>query len=90
MSKNIIQFPRRSEDRKRRKAKKGILECEVSNRWIQFPKASDKFSDMEYLHLDIMTLDSNEKDRKLCELIIDKEQLLSMLRKLPVNDRTET
>jgi hypothetical protein len=36
-----------------------------------------------------MTRGSNDKDRKLCELILDKQQLLKMLAELPVNDRTK-
>lgn len=90
MSNNIVRFPRRSEDRKRKEAAKGRLSCEVSERWIRFPSASDKFEDMEYLALDIMTLGSNEQDRKLCEIILDKQQLLKMLQELPVNVHKKT
>ncbi len=90
MSKNIVRFPRRSGDRKRLEVKDGRLSCEVSERWIKFPSASDKFDDIEYLSLDVMTRGSNEKDRKVCELIIDKQQLLKMLAEWPVNDRTKT
>lgn len=90
MSKNIVQFPKRSEDKKRLEAKEGKLRCEVSDRWIKFPSASEKSDDVEYLLLDIMTVGSNEKDRKICEIIVDKQQLLKMLAELPVNDRTKT
>jgi len=90
MNKNIIRFPRRSNDRKRLEAQKGKLSCEVSERWIKFPSASDKFEDIEYLSIDVMTRGSNDKDRKLCEIILDKQQLLKMLAELPVNDRTKT
>lgn len=90
MSKNVVRFPRRSNDRKRLEAKQGKLSCEVSERWIKFPSASDKFEDIEYLSLDVMTRGSNDKDKKLCEIILDKQQLLRMLAELPVNDRTKT
>lgn len=70
--------------------KNGKLECEVSCRWLQFPKASDKFSEIEYICLDVMTLGASDKGRKLCELILDKQQLLKMLKELPVNDKTQT
>lgn len=90
MSNNIVRFPRRSEVKKRTEAAKGRLSCEVSERWIKFPSASHKFEDMEYLSLDIMTLGSNEQDRKLCEIILDKQQLLKMLQELPVNDQKKT
>jgi hypothetical protein len=88
MSIDIVNFPRRSTDRKRLEAREGKLRCEVSDRWIQFRPESDRFDDIEYLTLDVMTLGTDEKDRKLCELILDKDQLLDILAKLPVNDRT--
>ena len=90
MSDKIARFPVDSKKRKRLKEKQGRIECEVSGRWIQLPEASNKFSDIEYLHLDIMTLGTSEMERKLCELILDKEQLLKMLNDLPVNDRNKT
>ena len=90
MNNKVVRFPRRTADRKRRDSNDGVLRCEVSGRWFQFPDASDKFEDIEYLHLDIMTVGTNEQERKLCELIVDKQQLLKMLNDLPVNDRTKT
>lgn len=90
MSNNVIPFPRGSSDRKRRDLLRGILRCEVSERWLQFPSVSEKFADVEYLHLHIMTRGADERERKLCELVLDKQALVEMLRDLPVNDRTET
>jgi len=90
MSNKIVKFPVGSNKRKRLKEKEGKIECEVSGRWIQFPEASDKFSDMEYLCLDVMTTGASDNERKLCELILDKQQLQKMLNELPVNDRTKT
>ena len=90
MNNKVVWFPRRTADRKRRDSNHGILRYEVSGRWFQFPDASYKFEDMEYLHLDIMTLGTNEQTRELCELIVDKQQLLKMLSDLPANDRTKT
>lgn len=88
MSDKIVRFPSGSNKRKRLKEREGIIECEVSNRWLQFPEASDKLAYMEYICLDVMTQGPSGKDRKLCELILDKNQLLKMLNELPVNDRT--
>ena len=90
MSDKIVRFPVGSKKRKRLKQKEGRIECEVSGRWIQFPEASDKFSNMEYLRLDIMTMGAPDEERKLCEIILDKQQLLKMLNELPVNDNTKT
>jgi len=90
MSDKIIKFPAGSKKRKRLNEKTGKLECEVSGRWLQFPPSSDKFSNIEYISLDIMTIGASDKERKICELIFDKQQLLKMLHELPVNDRTKT
>jgi hypothetical protein len=43
----------------------GYSPDEVSPPWIQFANRIDRHTDQEYLHLDIMTLDANEKHRKL-------------------------
>lgn len=88
MTIRVINFPRRRIDQKRRDAAKGILRCEVSDRWIQFPEHSEKSPDTEYLACDVMTLGSDEKPRKICEIILDKTQLMKMLIELPTNDRT--
>ncbi|MCD6450087.1 MAG: hypothetical protein J7L34_06240 [Thermotogaceae bacterium] len=90
MSGKIIKLPVGSIKRKRINANAGILECEVSGRWLQFPEASDKLQNIEYLCLDVMTHGSTGKDRKICELILDKKQLVKMLSELPVNDKSET
>ncbi|MBA6390967.1 hypothetical protein H4J38_09295 [Colwellia sp. BRX10-3] len=90
MDDKIVNFPNKYERKKRVDLRNGELRCEVSERWVKFPKASDKYPNCEYLHLDIMTLGANEKDRKLCEIILDKEQLLKLLSELPVTDHTKT
>ena len=83
MSDKIIKFPRRSHDRIRRDQSQGVLRCVISERWLQFPKASYRHPDMEYLELDVMTLGADEKPRKICSITVDKERLLEMLNKLP-------
>lgn len=50
----------------------GFVPCEVSERWIQFPS---KVEDERWIPINIMTK-SNDKDVKLCELIISKKDLL--------------
>ena len=87
MSDKIVKFPSGSKKRKRINANVGKLQCEVSNRWVQFPESSDKFSDIEYLCLDIMTIGATDQERKICEIILDKKQLEKMLSELPVNVR---
>ncbi|MBF4343590.1 hypothetical protein EAY39_23180 [Vibrio anguillarum] len=79
----IVRLPNRYERKKRVDASKGELRCEVSERWIKFPEASSKHFDMDYLALDVMTLGANEKEIKLCEIIVDRDLLETILRELP-------
>lgn len=84
----IVSLPNRYERKKRIDASKRELRCEVSERWIKFPDASTKHFDMDYLTLEVMTLGANEKERKLCEIIVDRDLLEKILRELPHNDCT--
>ncbi|MCD9494373.1 hypothetical protein [Photobacterium carnosum] len=86
MDDKVINLPNRYECKRRIEVNNGKLRCEVSNRWIKFPEASSKCSDMDYLHLNIMTIGENEKDRKLCELIVDRDMLEKLLIELPHKD----
>ncbi|MFC6672469.1 hypothetical protein [Marinobacterium aestuariivivens] len=86
----IVRFPNRYERRKRVDASKGELRCEVSERWIKFPEASSRHFYMDYLALDVMTLGADEKERKLCEIIVDRDLLEKILRELPHKDYTQT
>lgn len=79
----IVRLPNGYERKKRVDASKGELRCEVSERWIKFPEASSKYVDIDYLALDVMTLGANEKERKLCEIIVDRELLEKFLTELP-------
>ena len=90
MDNKIVKFPNKHERLKRIDINSGKLRCEVSERWISFPGASWKTNNLDYLALDIMTLGANDKERKLCEIIVDREQLQKMLKELPINDQTET
>ena len=86
----VVRLPNGYERKKRVAASKGELRCEVSERWIKFPEASAKHADMDYLVLDVMTIGSNEKERKLCEIIVDRELLEKMLKELPCKNHIKT
>lgn len=54
--------------------------CMVSNRWLEFSRQGTKrFHDGEYIQLTVMTSDAQEKPKKLCGLIVTREDLLSVL-----------
>ncbi len=39
------------------------------------------------MFIDVMTLGSEDKERKLCELVLDRKELLKLLNELPVNEQ---
>ena len=88
MKNRIYRLPNGYIKKRRLNALSGKLACEVSNRWIQFPDVSKIQHETDYLCLDIMTLDLNERERKLCEIIVDKPTLLKILNKIPTTDMT--
>ncbi len=74
---------------KRVKKKLGDLAvpCMVSERWIQFStQGSAKCSEGEYFTLWVMTRGADDQPRKLCELIVTREDLqgaLDVIEKTP-------
>ena len=72
----IVKFPVSYSQRIRNTMGKGYVPCEVSGRWIQFPEYSGGyFTEGEYIDIAVMTLDQNERPRKLCNLIVTREDL---------------
>lgn len=74
---------------KRVKKKLGdfAVPCMVSERWIQFStQGSAKLSEGEYITLWVMTRGADDQPRKLCELIVTREDLqgaLDLIEKTP-------
>lgn len=81
---NVTQFPSRHESRKRFRRNKNQVPCQVSARWLQFPKDAWAFPNGTFISIDLMTIGSDENPRKLCELVLLKEDLVEMLNKLEV------
>jgi hypothetical protein len=91
MTDNVIyggfRFKRRKKDDRENK----ILRCEVSERWIQLPIATDLTGgDIDYMRLHVMTNGSNDKPRKLCEMIVNRSELIELLKEIPTIDHRGT
>jgi hypothetical protein len=71
------------ERHRRANLNKGKAPCQVSGRWLQFPERAREFTDGTYLAIDVMTCDSDGNPRKLCELVLVKEDLLELLARVP-------
>ncbi len=78
MDKNkVIKFPIGYWQRMKNQMGKGFVPCMVSDRWIQFPKRSGgNFSDGEFIEISVMTLGHSGKPKKLCDLVITREDLI--------------
>ena len=82
---NVTRFPGSGERRDRRNLKNGIVECQVSGRWLQFPETATVVGGKGFMFVDVMTLGSDEQPRKLCEMVLAKEYLVAMLAKIETN-----
>ena len=77
---NISRFPMKGEDRTRHDRNARRIPCEVSPRYLQFHGGTRISEGRTFLSLDVMTQNEvNEENRKLCELILCKEDLLELL-----------
>ena len=91
MTNNVIYGGFRSKRRKKDDHENKILRCEISERWIQFPIATDLTGGgIDYMRLDVMTNGSNDKPKKLCEIIVNRSELVGLLKGIPTVDHRGT
>lgn len=79
----------RAQRRKLANIMEGQAECHVSERWLQFssnaqlnPDGSGGYD--ELLFLDVMTKNREGKEKKICELVLDRRDLVAILERMPV------
>lgn len=70
------------------KLMEGRVDCQVSGRYLQFPEAALEnptgAGTQALMTVDVMTADAEGKERKLCELVLAREDLLAILNRMPV------
>lgn len=83
MTKNIERFPYKKENTNRLNLQKRKLPCQVSARWLQFPQESSPHPQGDFISVDVMTSTLSdgleEKESKICELVLFREDLEAML-----------
>jgi hypothetical protein len=79
MDNKVIRIPIRWKQRWRNRMGDRAVQCQVSNRWIQFPEGSSRNQGEDWMLVYVMTLDANEKPRKLCELVVTRQDILHAL-----------
>jgi hypothetical protein len=75
----ITRFPGDSFQRWKNRLGRRAVPCIVSDRWLQFPEKSDPLPDGSFMFVDVMTRADGENVRKICQLCISREDLLSAL-----------
>lgn len=79
MNDNIRRLPGMQNRRRRLDISTGIVRCQVSDRWLQFPRSGPHEQRGTLLVVDVMTAGRDDEGRKLCELILTKQDLLAVL-----------
>ena len=80
MKDKIIKFPISAWERHKNKMGKGYVPCMISERWIQFPKQSGgHFGGGEFIYIDIMTKNTEGHQKRLCSLVVTREELQAAL-----------
>jgi hypothetical protein len=86
----IIRLPITRERKKRNIFGPFYVPCIVSSRYILFPKKSGgHFREGEYIDISIMTETDGGKTRKLCQLIVTREDLLRAINHIEGPDNSE-
>lgn len=86
MTDKIKNFPQGAERRNRLNQVNFRVPCQVSERWLQFPETATPLNNGDFMVVNVMTKNSEEKDRKICELVLTKQDLLKMLEQVETID----
>jgi hypothetical protein len=79
MKNKVVKIPISSTQRWRNRFGKYGVPCMVSGRWLQFSETFSAFADEEAIWLNVMTIDSEDRPRKICELCVTREDLMKVL-----------
>jgi len=79
---NIKKFPITEYQRIRNMQGEFSVPCEISGRWISFDRTSTKLQEGDFISLNIMTMAENDKPKKLCSLIITRENIMEVISKI--------
>jgi hypothetical protein len=76
----VRRLPISADQRLRNRVGKRGVPCVVSERWLVFgEEGHGPFHDGEYIHLDVMTHGADDSPRKLCSLVVTREDVLRAL-----------
>lgn len=82
----VTKIPISYSQRKLNEMGDGYVPCQISDRWLQFDSESELCGGGEFISVDVMTLGSNEQSKKICQLILTREDIERALASVRVKD----
>jgi hypothetical protein len=80
MNNKVTDFPITYSQRRKNIMGPHCVECQVSGRYLRFSEKSDVVSSGEFISVDVMAMPiEGEPERKICGLVITREDLLEAL-----------
>ena len=71
----------------RRKLGSRMVPCMVSGRYLAFPEHSSVINETsDFIAIDVMTMNETNQPRKLCELVLTRQDLEAALKGCPSKD----
>lgn len=77
----VIKIPISYSERKKNEMGKGYVPCQISTRYLRV-KGIDVVGDEDWISLDVMTENDNHEHKKICEMIISKEDLYTAIKEI--------
>lgn len=71
----VIRIPITYKQKQINKHGEGYVQCEVSDRWLQFSQEYSRCAGGDLISVSVMTLDKNQEPKKICDLIIDRKDI---------------
>ena len=88
MNEKVTRFPITYSERRKNMVGPLCVECQVSGRYLRFHEKSDIVQAGEFITVDVMAMqmDEDKPSKKICELIVTREDLLNALKHISPDD----
>ncbi len=88
MSDKVRQLPVGDGSRQRLDRRQGIVRCQVTDYWLRFHPVAQQYPQGTFVIADVMQGDPEGTPRRVCELVLSRDELVSLLQGLPVRENT--
>jgi hypothetical protein len=86
MSEKIRRLPLVGRSRERLDRRRGIVRCQVTDYWLHFQPWAEKYPQGTFVIADVMSGDPEGDFRRVCELVLSRDELVAVLQGLPVRE----